>query len=126
MIDDERQQYDVTVDHSGLKKGEKLIVRRDSQGRVREIEKTDSCWVATAYFGSPVHPEVQKLRVFRNNLIILPRFGYLFLGLNNIYHMIGRTGFGKWWAKGVRNTSKHTFRRTTSRLTLALIAKLSP
>lgn len=37
---------------NNLRKGEKIVIRRDSKGRVTEIEKKNSsCWVVTATFG---------------------------------------------------------------------------
>ena len=57
-----------------------------------------SCWVATAYYGHPNHPEVNILREARDRMIAGSRLGPLVVGLNRLYHRIGRSSIGQYWA----------------------------
>ena len=98
----EKQQHDINVDQSGLKTGEKLVISRDSQGRVSEIKKVStSCWVVTAHYGDPFHPNVCLIRDARDNLKENPIIGWLVKISDIIYQSIGKSRFGKWWIHSV-------------------------
>lgn len=105
------EDKNVSVDVSSLKKGEKLVYNYDEKGRVKEIKRQDDsgpCWVVTAYYGDPFHENVCKIRSLRENLIENKRFGFLFLFINELYLVIGKTEFSKYWIKKVKeNNSIH-------------------
>lgn len=105
MAEDKKSTTDLNVDTSGLKTGEKFVYTRDDKGRVTEVRKeavkTDSggCWIATAYYGDPLHCEVCTLRNKRNSLMEKPYIGFFVTVINNLYQFIGKSHFGKDWAK---------------------------
>lgn len=57
----------------------------------------DSCWVVTAYYGSPFDPNVLAIRDLRGSLLAKPILGPAVARINGAYHHVGRTAFGRWW-----------------------------
>lgn len=66
-----RHENDIPVDTSNLKPGERIIITRDKQGRVTEIQKVN-CWVVTATFGKSSRELVQVRRGCRNRFVYNP------------------------------------------------------
>ena len=69
---DNKSQHDINIDQTGLKKGEKLIIRRDEKGRVTEIEKRDACWVVTACYGEKSHELLYVTKACRKRFATNP------------------------------------------------------
>ena len=89
----------IHIDVEGLKKDEKLDLRYDSNGRLREIRKKHVhtlCWIATAYYGDPFHPDVVALRAWRDTLKKRPD-GFWMRMLDAAYQAIGKSQAGQWW-----------------------------
>jgi hypothetical protein len=57
----------------------------------------DSCWVVTAYYGHPDHPNVQAIRELRERLVADSKLSAAVLSANKIYQQIGQSRFGQWW-----------------------------
>lgn len=60
-------------------------------------EKEDSCWIVTAFYGDPFHPDVVAIRDFRSSLVEVPFLGKWVSSINDGYHFLGKTTFGVWW-----------------------------
>lgn len=94
----------VKIDES-LKKGERLVYKRDDKGNIKEVIKTDKtfdpdvdCWVVTAYYNSnPNDINVILIRNFRDNHIANPIYGKLVKRLDILYKSLYRYKFAKWW-----------------------------
>ncbi len=55
-----------------IPEGTKVIERKRASGDIEYVVRKDpsyaktDCWIATAYFGDPYHPNVELLRAFRD------------------------------------------------------------
>jgi hypothetical protein len=56
-----------------------------------------SCWVVTAYYGSPFDPNVQSIKNLRSSLQAEPVVGTVVTQVNFFYHRVGQSAFGHWW-----------------------------
>ena len=81
----------------------------------RRKRDASACWIATAYFGSPRHPSVVRLRSFRTHWLSQPLTRPVMVSLNRTYQIIGRTSFGRWWARGAGVGSRWCLRKWISR-----------
>ena len=90
-----------------IPKGTKVIERKRSSGDTEYVVRADpnygktDCWVATAYFGDPFHPDVKALRAARDYFASGRRLGPLTRSCNRLYYALGRTAFGQWWSRGL-------------------------
>jgi hypothetical protein len=99
----EKQEHDISIDQTGLKTGEKLVFSRDSQGRVTEVKKeSTSCWIVTAHYGDPLHPDVCLIRDARDDFMKIPALGLAVSIADKIYQTIGESLFGRWWVYRVK------------------------
>lgn len=83
--------------------------------------RSNSCWVATAYYGDTQHPAVNQLRQLRDQALV--RWPTL-RRLNRLYYAIGRNTFGQWWAAQLSKGRWRPLVRSISALML-LIARAS-
>ena len=84
---------------------------------------SDSCWIATAYYGDKSHAKVIQLRTYRNELISNGFCKEFIINFNKLYHQIGKTKFGQWWSKGL--SDKAYFRSLFSKFILNSIYRFS-
>ena len=77
-------------------------------------KKNDTCWVATAYYDNSTHEQVQLLRSYRRHLIENTVIGPCVTKINRIYHRIGSSKFGQWWAKCTVPDKKFSLIRVVS------------
>ncbi len=75
-----------------------------------------SCWVATAFYGSANDPRVNALRELRNSLIKQKLLGSFVKELNIIYHKIGHSRFGNWWASELNYKGNYSLIRIATRV----------
>ena len=95
-------KHEVNVDYSGLKEGESFRIDRDSKGNVTRITKEKkACWIATAYYGDSLHPNVCQIRDKRDYIIHSSALGGVIEYINDIYQKIGRSKFGQQWIHSV-------------------------
>ena len=90
---------DIVVHTGDLKTGEKVIVDRDAEGRIQQVRKVEArdCWIVTAYYGEPRHPNVEAIRHLRQTLIATAVCGSVVNRVNTAYLRLGRTRIGRWW-----------------------------
>jgi len=90
-----------------IPKGTKVIERKRVSGDTEYVVRRDpnygkdDCWIATAYFGDPYHPDVKTLRAARNYYTASGWFRPLVRGCNRLYYAIGRTKPARWWRSGL-------------------------
>lgn len=95
-------------------RGRKIVERENMWGQKEYLNRPDSgCWVATAYYKDPLHPEVEFLRSKRAEFLTSNTWGQITHWVNTIYFAIGRSAFGKWWATGA--SADTGFRRAISK-----------
>lgn len=82
-----------------------------------------SCWVATAYYGDPYSPAVDRLRDYRGHMLSSAIFGPLMSAANNLYLAIGRTQFGRWWARNAGPARQGSWQRRVSQFAIRAIEK---
>ena len=111
--------------------GERKLAALDLRDKLyRESEQkqkqnANTCWIATAYFGSPRHPCVVRLRVLRSHWLSRSLTRPVMVALNRAYQLVGRTAFGKWWAHGVGQGAGWHLRRWISHRILVILLKHS-
>ena len=120
-----------------IPQGKKVIERTTADGKKEYIVRNDpnyggpDCWLATAYFGDPLHPDVVLLRRWRDSRIAGrsdQEIGKVLVRLaNTAYLSLGRTRFGIWWAQGLRSpcVSAIGVRQACSRSILRLIVSIA-
>lgn len=83
--------------------------------------KDGICWVATAYYGDASHPTVNYLRDYRQHMLSDEKFSPLMSIINSVYHKIGATEFGAWWATSVKRGRVSCWQRYVSGSILRLL-----
>lgn len=64
-----------------------------------KVEPDDGCcWIVTAHYGHPQHDKVCQIRDLRSHLFTTPA-GPAVKWVNQVYLRIGKSSFGKWYAK---------------------------
>jgi hypothetical protein len=106
---------------AALERQHKLHLESE-QKRKRDVS---TCWIATAYFGSPQHPCVVRLRGFRAHWLSRPLTRPVMLTLNRTYLIIGQTSFGRWWAHGAGIGARCGLRKWISHRILAFLLRHS-
>ncbi len=97
---------------------------RDTRDNIEKMKSNggssrSSCWIATAYYGHPHHPEVEIMRAYRNNLLQKKVIGTSIKHINNIYHRIGESSFGQNWASNI-SSKENSFKKIVSAFALKI------
>jgi hypothetical protein len=99
------------------------------RGQYDWSKHSDSCWVVTAYYGTPYHANVEAIKGLRSSLLAQPLLGPTVDRINNGYHLLGRSAFGQWWKNQLAGDSHANLPRLLSavicRILLWLTAALS-
>ena len=109
--------------------GERKLAALDRQHKAhlereqKRKQNASTCWIATAYFGSPRHPCVVRLRDFRTHCLSRPLIRPMMVTLNRAYQIVGRTSFGRWWALGAGVGAGWCLRKRISRCILNLLLR---
>lgn len=67
----------------------------------------DSCWVVSAYYGNPYHPNVQTIRELRDSLLAKPLLGPVIEQVNVSYYRLGESAFGSWWRRQLADSQNN-------------------
>ena len=95
-----------------IPQGKKVLERTTSSGDKEYVVRNDpnyggpDCWLATAYYGDSLHPDVVLLRRWRESSLTgspMDMWGFIMPAVNSVYLRLGRTALGLWWAQHLRN-----------------------
>jgi len=122
----EGDKKNINVDVTGLQTNEKLVYEYDDQGRLKSVSKVnrDECWVVTAYYGTPLDPNVCVVRAWRDSLMEVPFWGLIAKAINRLYKYLGKTMFAVWW-KAKLNDGKTNFPRIVTKNLCGLLTFLA-
>ncbi|HPG38269.1 MAG TPA: hypothetical protein PLP19_01740 [bacterium] len=87
----------------------------------KEIPSSSSCWIFTAYYGSSFHPDVIKMRAFRNYLTLQPGYGVIFKTIDYYYKKAGYLKFGQIIANKLKSESPNVFKVSVKFLSRILL-----
>ncbi|HLG28957.1 MAG TPA: hypothetical protein VI387_01995 [Candidatus Brocadiales bacterium] len=114
-----------------IPEGKKIVERTNKRGEKKYVVRDDpnysgpNCWVTTAYYGDSSHPDIVILRKFLDTVMANNILRIAFQWLTRAYYAVGKTCFGRWWAKGtVKHTSKNA-RRFISRKVLEVLLSIA-
>lgn len=101
--------------------GEKLKIKRDTQGNITEVSKEKDCWVITAYYGHPFDPNVCAIRGLRDDLSSKAVVGVWVNWVNVQYQKLGRSRIGMWWASKLGEAEQNIPKVITRQLCQGLL-----
>ena len=85
-----------------LKVGETVEIIRDQYDKItgfRKVETSSTCWIVTANYGSPMHPNVCIIRNYREALKKKAVIGKFIVAIDRLYRLVGISCIGQWWIR---------------------------
>lgn len=83
--------------------------------------QSDKCWIFSAYYGDPQHPNVEEIRLLRDSLISDSYLGPAIKALNILYQKAGNTRGAAEFTRLLRADDSNFCRRLIGPLCLSLI-----